>query len=102
MLTSSIATLKKKVVDQDEEISHLKNKHKTWKEEKVNQDGLCHEVLVLSLQATIGNLEAKVTALRQAEAATRQVVSAYRELWNSTKQVMDRRVKHVTRTTRVE
>ena len=101
MLTSTIATLKKKLVDKDEEIYHLKSKYKTCEAEQADQEGLGSD-LVLSLQATIRSLEAKITALRQAEAAARQVVSGYRELWTSTKLVMDRRVKHVTRTTSLE
>ena len=97
-LTSSIATLEKKVVDKDEVIACLMVKNKTLMAEQVEQEELGSN-LILSLQATIGNLEAKTTALRKAEAAARQVVSGYRELLTSTKLVMERKVKHMPRPT---
>jgi len=100
-LTSSIATLEKKVVDKDEVIACLEVKNKTLMAEQVEQEELGSN-LILSLQATIGNLEAKITALRKAEATARQVVSGYRELMTSTKLVMERKVKHMPRPTSLE
>ena len=57
------------------------------------------EVLILSLQATISNLEDKVSALRKSENAATKVVVAYKKLWDSTTQVMrGRPTKFVTGT----
>ena len=69
-----ITTLKMKLMNKDEAIYHLKSKYKTCEAEQADQQELGSD-LVLSLQATIRSLEAKITALRQAEAAARQVVS---------------------------
>ena len=61
------------------------------------------EVLILSLQATISNLEDKVSALRKSENAATKVVVAYKKLWDSTTQVMrGTPVKFVTGTSKVE
>ena len=61
------------------------------------------EVLILSLQATISNLEDKVSALRQSENAATKVVVAYKKLWDSTTQVMrGTPVRFETGTSKVE
>ena len=94
MLTSSIATLKKKVVDQDEKIPHLKNKNKACKAEQVEQERLCSD-LILSLQATISNLEVKVSALRKSEATASSLVAAYSQLLTSTRQAVTKKTTRV-------